>query len=186
MKSKLLIFCLITFFVTGMAVNGQSASNQSKSVQKRDITLVSDMDGDGKMDSVFVCIALNSNDDWEDRYGLECKLSVLNYKSISCKDRFSEFGNITSRYQGFSFTMPYDSSTMGEFEFEYNPDKKNMQLTRVTIWVGADAGTIESECLYYDKKWECRNKHSELCPNPIEEQGDNTKAIFLDSDVDLF
>jgi hypothetical protein len=132
---------------------------------------IKDLDGDGKMDTVFLAHSY-----------LECKLSVLGYNPIKTRNEYDYLMKLKSTDFGFSFSISWDAETIGEYEFRYNQKKKNMQLISVKIFVGVGGNVLESKCYFIDEKWDC----SDYSFTNTLGLTDKSKAVFLDSDENGF
>ncbi|MFB9077988.1 hypothetical protein ACFFLS_04880 [Flavobacterium procerum] len=82
--------------------------------------LIKDIDFDGKEDTVFIDSVKST---------IVCKLSTLNYKSISCKpiEILNETCGIRNSKNGFKFYNDWMRAGY-ENQFRYNPKTKKIQL----------------------------------------------------------
>jgi len=174
-RNYYLIFLLLCI-ITMAACSGKQPQSCPRIIYE---TLIKDLDGDGKMDSVFLWYF--PKDTLFYFTYVECRLSILNFKSITCKDL--DVQRLHDTPSGFSYIAQFDSSTVGEYEFTYNSEEKNMQLANVKVWVGGEGNILESECYFRDGTWICWNSRPGLSPNPMTGE---TSAVFLDSDIEIY
>ncbi|MDR2970778.1 MAG: hypothetical protein LBU83_02440 [Bacteroidales bacterium] len=172
-KTLIFSFTTLALIVFAACVEKPTKQFESNNNTLRE-TLIRDFDGDGGMDTVFVYDEGNRAGSY-----VVCKLSSLGFKSITSKN-ISDLEYISSIRNGFCLQIIYDAETFGDFDYTYNSEEKNMQLTDVSIWVGCSGVIRESDFHFRDGKWMGWNsRSSNISPNPVEFE---TEAIFLDSD----